>query len=416
MRTTYLEKQLLGCYMKDNSLLKETIIQPHHFETPNDFIYQEMQKMANEGKAVDRITLLTKCYDKLSEIGGPDYITGIETEGNLENFESYELDLIGIYKDREAERISKNFISNKDRDIQELIREMQKLDDEGVADESNTFSILGDMLNEPYEPESKNMTGIPSGLKAVDNLTGGWQPTDSIIIGARPSMGKTALMLKFKRAAMDNGDVPITFSLEMGEKSLLKRLVTAKANINSFLARTPQKLTEAQKKEWTKAVGELSNKEFEVWDKPMQTVQYIRSKVRKAKKKYPGKRLLILIDYLTLINNTGKFPSDHAKVSDISARLKAIAKEYDCPVITLAQLSRGVEKREDKHPMLSDLRESGSIEQDADVIAFLYRESYYKKDTPNQNILEIDIAKQREGPTGKVEVEYHRGTGVIKDL
>src|SRR5699024_8182809 len=163
-------------------------------------------------------------------------------------------------------------------------------------------------------------------------------------------------------------------------------------------------------------IGELSNMDFEIYDKPMQTIQYIRSKVRKAQTKYQGKRIVVLIDYLTLINNSGSFHSDHAKVTDTSARLKAIAKEYDCPVITLAQLSRGVEQRNDKRPIQSDLRDSGSIEQDADLIIFLYREDYYDKETENKNELEINLSKHRDGPVGELTVNYNRPTGIIKDL
>lgn len=155
--------------------------------------------------------------------------------------------------------------------------------------------------------------------------------------------------------------------------------------------------------------------DFEIYDKPMQTIQYIRSKIRKAKKKYGGKQVIVLIDYLTLIHNAGKFHSDHAMVSDISARLKAMAKEYDCPVITLAQLSRSVEQRQDKRPMLSDIRESGSIEQDADMVMFLYRDSYYNKDNTNDS-LEIIVAKHRDGPTGSVNVYYNKATGKMGDL
>lgn len=147
----------------------------------------------------------------------------------------------------------------------------------------------------------------------------------------------------------------------------------------------------------------------------MQSIQYIRSQVRKAKRKYEGKEVVVFIDYLTLINSAGTYHSDHAKFTDISARIKAIAKEYDCPVVTLAQLSRGVEQRQDKRPMLSDLRESGSIEQDADCVMFLYRDSYYNKED-DSNELEIIVAKHRNGPTGTAKVFYNRATGKMGDL
>src|SRR5690606_12567158 len=261
----------------------------------------------------------------------------------------------------------------------------------------------------------EGVTGIPSGIKSLDYMTGGWQPENSIIIGARPSMGKTATLLKFMLSASMNGDVPIVFSLEMSAKSLLRRLASTIARINGFLAKTPQNLTDGLQKKWIDAVGQLSNLDYEIYDNSFQTIQYIRSKVRKAQNKYQGKRIVAMIDYLTLIKNDGNSQSEHAKVSDTSQRLKAIAKDYHIPVITLAQLSRSVEQRQDKRPMNSDLRESGSIEQDADVIMMLYRESYYNKEL-DSNDMEIIITKQREGATGTIIVDYNRSTGVIRDI
>jgi len=170
-----------------------------------------------------------------------------------------------------------------------------------------------------------------------------------------------------------------------------------------------------KKQDWVDAVGYISNLKFEIYDKPMQSIQEIRAKTRKAKRDFPDQDIMVFIDYLTLITNNGNFNNDHQKVTDISAKLKGMAKEFNCPVLTLAQLSRGVESRENKRPMNSDLRDSGSIEQDADVIIFLYRESYYDKNVTD-NTLEVILSKQREGPTGVVKVDYNRSTGVIKDL
>lgn len=214
---------------------------------------------------------------------------------------------------------------------------------------------------------------------------------------------------------MRAGAVPLIFSLEMSKEQLLMRYFATIANVNLFLARNPHKLMDNQKKSWEKAGKELNQYSFEIYDEPMQTIQYIRSQVRKAKRKHEGKPVVVFIDYLTLINSVGNYHSDHAKFTDISARIKAIAKEYKCPVITLAQLSRGVEQRQDKRPMLSDLRESGSIEQDADCVMFLYRESYYNKEIEN-NELEIIVSKHRNGPTGDCKVFYNRATGKMGDL
>lgn len=216
-------------------------------------------------------------------------------------------------------------------------------------------------------------------------------------------------------AAMDSGAVPLIFSLEMSKESLLRRLISTIGDINLFIARNPHKLPNSKKDNWVYAVNELYKKDFEIFDKPMQSIQYIRSNVRKSKKEHEGKQVIVLIDYLTLIESSDQYHSDHSKFSDISAKIKGIAREYDCPVVTLAQLSRGVETRNDKRPMLSDLRESGSIEQDADAVMFLYRDSYYHDEAENDN-LEIIVAKHRDGPTGTATVYYNKATGKMGDL
>lgn len=413
----YLEKEILGSFMKDNDLLKESNLATHHFsESHHRALYKTMIKLANENKAVDHVTLMTENQKMVMDLGGPEYLLDIETRGNPEKYETYEITLIENYKSIKTKEIVKGWLAKEENDSHQLIADIQKLDDEGITDESNTMDILVELHNEVNQPKSSPITGIPSGLRDLDMLTGGWQPQNSIILGARPSMGKTATMLRFMKGAMDNGDVPIVFSLEMPKKGLIRRMASSLAGINSFMARNPQNLTESQQRKWIEAVGQLSNMDFEIYDKPMQTIQYIRSKVRKEQKKHEGKRIVVLIDYLTLINNSGNFPSDHAKVTDTSARLKAIAKEYNCPVITLAQLSRGVEQRQDKRPMQSDLRESGSIEQDADLILLLYRDDYYNKETENKNQLEINLSKHRDGPVGELTVYYNRSTGRIEDL
>src|SRR5699024_8040108 len=405
---SYLESEILGCFIKDNTLLKETRLAKEHFEKKeNKKLFDIMMKLSMEGKAVDHVSMLSAAYDSISELGGPSVITNIEIKGIPENFETYERELFIKYKDRKTKEIVNNWLASEDKDRTKLIDSIEKINDEGESEEVDITSLLVELHDEVNKPLTSLVTGIPSGIKKLDEMTSGWQPETSIIMGARPSMGKTALMLKFAISAMENGDVPIMFSLEMSAKSLLRRIATSIGGISGFQARTPQNMTESMQKKWLDAVGMISNLDFEIHDNSFQTIQFIRSKVRKAQKKYEGKRLVVLIDYLTLIENEGNFTSDHSKYSDVSRKLKALAKDYYIPVITLAQLSRGVEQRQDKRPMPSDLRESGSIEQDADIILLLYRESYYNKDTEYPNKLEINLAKQRDGATGNIEVDYN---------
>lgn len=413
---SYLESEILGCFIKDNTLLKETRLGKEHFEKKeNKKLFEIMMKLSMEGKAVDHVSMLSAAYDSISELGGPSVITNIEIKGIPENFETYERELFIKYKDRKTKEIVNNWLASEDKDRTKLIDSIEKINDEGESEEVDITSLLVELHDEVNKPLTSLVTGIPSGIKKLDEMTSGWQPETSIIMGARPSMGKTALMLKFAISAMENGDVPIMFSLEMSAKSLLRRMATSIGGISGFQARTPQNMTESMQKKWLDVVGMISNLDFEIHDNSFQTIQFIRSKVRKAQKKYEGKRLVVLIDYLTLIENEGNFTSDHSKYSDVSRKLKALAKDYYIPVITLAQLSRGVEQRQDKRPMPSDLRESGSIEQDADIILLLYRESYYNQDTEYPNKLEINLAKQRDGATGNIEVDYNRSTGVMAD-
>lgn len=411
-----LEREILGSFLKDNSLLHETNLEKNHFqETHHQRLFETMLKISNEGKAVDHISLVAESYDFIMELGGPAYVMQLETSGNTDHFETYERNLLDKYKEKTTEKIVKKWLSSEKRDRRLLVDEIERINEEGETEDVDVMSILAELHNEVNLPKSDIITGIPSGLNSLDMLTSGWQPETSIILGARPSMGKTAVMLKFALSAALNGDVPVIFSLEMSAKSLLRRMATAYGQINGFEARNPQNMEPSNQKRWTDSVGSLSNLDFEIYDNSFQTIQYIRSKVRKAQKKYQGKRIIAMIDYLTLIENAGSFASDHSKFSDVSRKLKALAKDYHIPVITLAQLSRGVEQRSDKRPLPSDLRESGSIEQDADLILMLYRESYYNKSYERPNELEINLAKQRDGATGEIKVNYYRATGVIKD-
>ena len=418
MNTAYLESQIIGCMLKDDSLLEESNLAAYHFqEEAHQILYKKMLELKTQGKKVTTVMLMTRGYDILGQIGGPSLLQDLERKGNPDHFETYESELLENYKESETVRIVSEWLESKKRkDPQQLTHAIERIQDEGASDESDVLSILTEMHNEPFEEPKGELTGIPSGLKELDDLTSGWQPTDSIILGARPSMGKTATMLKFMLGAIGNGDVPIVFSLEMRTKKLLRRLVSAIGKINSFQAKNPAMwLTDGKKNDWTEAVGQLSTWDYEIWDQSNQTVQYIRSKVRKAKKKYADKRIVVLIDYISLIKSSGEFNSKHNELDDVSKKLKGIARDYEIPVITLAQLSRGLEKRDNKRPMNSDLRESGSIEEDADVIMFLYRDSYYDKDN-NSDELEIIVSKNRDGATGYVTVDYNRATGVIKDL
>ncbi|MGY3716762.1 replicative DNA helicase [Sutcliffiella cohnii] len=229
---------------------------------------------------------------------------------------------------------------------------------------------------------------------------------------------KTAFILNVAKNAGLKGVIPVIFSLEMSAESLIKRMLSMIGNIEGIKVRNPYHyFNDEDRKNWVYAIGLMERINLQIFDKPGQKVTEMRAHLRDVKKEFPDKKILVMIDYLTLIKPEESHNGNaHLQVSEISAALKAMAKEFKCPVITLAQLSRNVEQRSNKRPVMSDLRESGSIEQDADVIGFLYRDEYYNPDTDRKNILEIDIAKQRNGPTGKIDLVYLKEINKIKDL
>ena len=406
-----LEREILGCFLKDNELIKETKVITNYFTHDGNIkIFEKMQSMALNEQVVDKVTLIAECYDLIAQYG-MDFIAELDVTGDVNNFEDYENKMIEQYKARRSHEIAKEYLSSTN-DMQQLIDKLQSLSELNIVDEMDKNDVLKELANLPY---MENDAGIKTNLKDLDAILGGFVDANSYILGARPSMGKTAVMLKFALSCIEQDIVPVMISLEMSKESLLKRMIATLGKINLFLTRTPNELLDSKKEAWMTAVGQLHNYDFDIYDKSMQTINEIRSNVRKTKRKYPNKHIMILIDYLTLIGTTGNHQSDHARVSDISKNLKNMAKDFNCPVITLAQLSRGLEQRQDKRPLLSDLRESGSIEEDADGVMFLYRDSYYNPENDNDE-LEINVAKHRNGPTGSTKVYYNKSTGIIGDL
>lgn len=255
-----------------------------------------------------------------------------------------------------------------------------------------------------YEHNQNGVSGIDTGYTDLNKITGGFQNSDFIIIGARPAMGKTALALSMA-SKITKKNIPVAvFSLEMSKAQLGKRLISGTSCVNSQKISTGR-LEDSEWQRIIKASDILSKRPLYIEDSAEINILQLRSKARQLKRQKGIK--LIIIDYLQLLASERKRDNKVQEVSDISRQLKILAKELNIPVIALAQLSRSVEARQDKRPMLSDLRESGSIEQDADIVMFLYRDEYYKTDTNNKNLAELMIAKHRNGSTGTVNLYYH---------
>lgn len=248
------------------------------------------------------------------------------------------------------------------------------------------------------------VTGIPTGFYDLDYKTSGFQPSDLILIAARPSMGKTAFVLNLaQHIAVKNHVTTAIFSLEMSKDQLVNRILSMESKVDSQLLRTGN----LSANDWEKLIesaGEISKAPLIIDDTPGISISELRSKCRKMK--LENNLGLVIIDYLQLMSGGKRSESRQQEISEISRSLKALAREINAPVIALSQLSRACETRPDHRPMLSDLRESGAIEQDADVVMFIYRDDYYNKDTDKKNISEIIIAKQRNGPIGTVELVW----------
>jgi len=271
-----------------------------------------------------------------------------------------------------------------------------------------TFQHLSDIKS-----HSKGITGIPSGYKKLDQMSSGFQSGDFIVLAARPSMGKTALALTIAGNAAAQGIKTGFFSLEMSAEQLTLRLLSAESGIAHHSIRNAT-ISSEEWVELTNVAAKLAEMQLFIDDTAMLSITELRTKARKLKMEH-GLQLLV-VDYLQLLHSKKRHENRHQEVSTISRSLKALAKELEIPIISLSQLSRAVDSRMDKRPMLSDLRESGAIEQDADLIMFLYRDIVYNSDTENPALSELIIGKQRNGPTGTVFLNFSKELTKFEDI
>jgi len=418
------EQSVLGAIFLD----PEAIVKCSAMLTSDDFyrnnhqkIYASMLQLNANGNPVDVITVsqLLKQREQLDEIGGIGYLTNlanfVPTAANVEYYANIvEKSAVMRRLIRTATQIvSKGFAANED--VTDILDEAErKILEVSQRRSSGGFIPIKDALLDVFHridflsKQKGSITGIPSGFQDLDRMTSGFQKSDLIIVAARPSVGKTAFALNIAQnvGVRANQSVAI-FSLEMSASQLVQRIICAEGNIDASKIRSGRLETEEEWDKLTLAIATLSEADIFIDDSPSITVADIRAKCRRLKvEKGLG---LIVIDYLQLIQGRGKSGENRQQeVSEISRTLKAIARELEVPVIALSQLSRSVEQRQDKRPMMSDLRESGSIEQDADIVAFLYRDDYYDQESEKKNSIEIIIAKQRNGPVGTVELGFQK--------
>ncbi|MEV2353118.1 replicative DNA helicase [Paenibacillus larvae] len=414
------EQAVLGAILLDSDALvtaMERVSSDDFYRGSHQRIFEAMIELAQEDEPVDLITLTARLQNKqeLEEAGGVTYLSelanAVPTAANVDYYAQIveEKSMLRRLIRTATQIVSNGYASSEDvglmlNDAEQRILEISQ------RRSSSGFVSIRDVLMEVFErveflySHKGGTTGIPSGFHDLDKMTSGFQRSDLIIVAARPSVGKTAFALNIaQNVGVRAKETVAIFSLEMGAAQLVQRMVCAESNVDAQRMRTGFLESDDWEK-LTMAIGALSEANIYIDDSPGITVADIRAKCRRLKQE---KGLgMILIDYLQLISGRGKGDNRQQEVSEISRTLKQIARELDVPVIALSQLSRGVEQRQDKRPMMSDLRESGSIEQDADIVAFLYRDDYYDKETEKKNIIEIIIAKQRNGPVGTVELAF----------
>ncbi|SFE42553.1 primary replicative DNA helicase [Paenibacillus algorifonticola] len=399
---------------------------------PNRLIFKAIEAVANTEPPVpiDLVTVVGQLQESqtLDKVGGVSHLSSLASAvPTAANITFYAEKVRELHLRRETLQIAKDLAEHAslNKDVAGFValveQRMSKLTAEHKPEKVSITmkeSVLKvwEQLEGRYASrhESKGTTGIPSGFVDLDKMTSGFQKSDLIIVAARPSVGKTAFMLNIARnAAAVVKDYIAVFSLEMPDDQLTGRMISSEAGIDAEKIKSG--LFEGD--DWEKlgmAASKIADLKIRIFDDPSVTAQDIRAKCRKLKQEEGLS--MILIDYLQLIEGNGKGKDRQQEVSEISRTLKQIARELEVPVIALSQLSRGVEQRQNKRPMMSDLRESGSIEQDADIIAFLYRADYYDKETSQKNIIEVIIAKQRNGPVGTVELVNLKNIGKMVNL
>lgn len=415
------EQAVLGAVLLQAEALitaMERLRSEDFYDPSHQLIYEAMVELGEANQPIDLITLTAHLQDgqQLEEIGGVSYLSklanAVPTAANVDYYAQIVEEKSMLRRlIRTATNIASDGYAAAD-DVGIMLSEAEKqILEISNRRSSSGFISIRDVLMDVFErvehlyTNKGGTTGIPSGFIDLDKMTSGFQRNDLIIVAARPSVGKTAFALNIaQNVGVRSRETVAIFSLEMSAAQLVQRMICAESNVDAGRMRTGY-LEGDDWEKLTMAIGSLSEAQIYIDDTPGITVADIRAKCRRLKKERGLG--MILIDYLQLIQGRGKAGENRQQeVSEISRTLKQIARELEVPVIALSQLSRGVEQRQDKRPMMSDLRESGSIEQDADIVAFLYRDDYYDKETEKKNIIEIIIAKQRNGPVGTVELVF----------
>ncbi len=412
------EQSVIGCMIMDRDAIVTaagTLTRDDFYHQQYGILFEAITELYNTGAAVDMVTL----QNRLRQKNVPPEISSLEYVGDLVNAVTTSAnvsDYAMIVKEksilrrliRTSESIADSCYLGEDS-LEEILEDTEKrifslLQSNTGSDPVSIRTLVLDELTriETAAKDKGTVTGLPTGFPDLDFLLAGLQKSDLVLIAARPSMGKTALALNIAEyVAFHEEEAVAIFSLEMAKEQLVSRLLAMESRVDSKLIRNGN-LSENDWERLVEGADIVGDSKLIIDDTPGISISELRSKCRKFKLEYDVK--LIIIDYLQLMSAARRPDSRQQEISDISRSLKQIARELNVPVLALSQLSRQVEMRPEHRPMLSDLRESGAIEQDADVVMFIYRDDYYNKDSDKKGIAEINIAKQRNGPTGSLDL------------
>ncbi len=420
------EASLLGALLIDSDAIvkiADNLSAADFFDKRNERIYEAIVQLYEHHEAIDVLTLADKLKNNgyLDSVGGPAYLTEltnfVPTAAHVEQ-----------YADIVAQKAMRRRLITASKEIVDLgydeSKQLRELIEEA---ESRLFAVsqqhikqdvisLEAILAESFDrlddlhKDKEKIRGVPTGFKDLDNMLAGFQRSDLVVLAARPSMGKTALALNFAHnIAVQSNQPVLVFSLEMSKEQLVDRLLSMESGVDAWALRTGN-LTDSDFEKIGHAMGTLSEAQIFIDDSPSITMSDLRTKARREAHQRPLG--LIIVDYLQLMSGGSRFGNDFGnrvqEISEISRGLKGVARELNVPILALSQLSRSVESRSPQIPQLSDLRESGSIEQDADVVAFIYREDYYNPETERKNLTDIFIKKHRNGPVGGIELSFSK--------
>lgn len=415
------EAGIISAMFKDREVIQDIVqlVRDTDFYKPeNAILFKAILEIDESGQSVDLVTMTNKLRKEnlLEKAGGVFYLGQIAAApSTVYNVKQYAKIVQEKSTMRQLIRISdgirnrcfddaepvESILDDAERLVLDISKQRQRNDVTRV-DEIVPTNL--EKIEEAAKQEDE-ITGIPSGFIDLDHMTNGWQRSDLIILAARPAMGKTALCLNMAANAAIDYHYPVAiFSLEMSKEQLVMRMLAAAARIDQKRLRTGQ-LNPDEWGAFLQKIGPLTSAPIYIDDTPAITIRELRAKARRLQSR-EGDLGLILVDYLQLMGGSGNSENRQQEVSEISRSLKALARELNVPIIALSQLSRTVEQTKDKRPQLSHLRESGSLEQDADIVLFIHREEYYNEDTDRRGIADVIIAKHRNGPTGTVELAF----------